>query len=262
MRSCTVSIMAAMSLLLAACQGDTSGVDPQAAMGTGAETDQAASPTPVQAQASFGDIQSASRLPGVAAVDMSGSWAERVSKLSSEDREYVQDANRRYFGSLRYSSTEELQKLISLGFPTVEDWLAAKRMHDVELAKLAESGNSKAKLLYADRLASRLESVPRGADRSEKQPEADRRMASAASAATAAADDALAASRSPFAAYVVGYQRSTIYGSPEPMVAAMFMARSLGDQRAGNLLAQAGVSGSDPSAVFAVYNGMLSTMRR
>lgn len=202
------------------------------------------------------------QLPGVQSQPVSDSWAEALSQLPSSDREYLQDANRRYFGALSFSSIHEQQEMERLGFPKVEEWLAARRIHDSELEKLAQAGNTKAKLFYADRLAAKLEKLPRQATSPSDQAALDQLVSQTGALATAAADEAFRSTNSPFAAYLVGYQRSTLYGSRDPTVAAMFVARDLGDHRVAALLQQTGITQVDPMAVFAVYNSMLSIAKK
>lgn len=211
-------------------------------------------------QSAWSRLPARARLPGVASVGLESSWAERIAKLTEAERESVQAANTRYNGALQYASVEERDALVHMGFPTVEEWLVAEGMTDAKLATAAEGGNVKAQALLADRLATRLSRLPATAARPEDQKDLEREAMRVGSAATGMADAALGRSKSPFAAYVVGYQRSVHYRSQEPMIAAALIARSLGDNRAAQVVRRTGVQQVNSADLLAMYNSMLVTL--
>lgn len=193
--------------------------------------------------------------------ERSHSWAARMGTLAPHERSVVEARNARYLGALVYTSPEELRALRAMGYPTVSDLLAAESLSDVELKQLAASGHGLAKALYADRLVTRLEAMPSPASTGPQGAERDRVLLSAE--ANSAARDALASTRTPFAAMVMGAQQAATYhGASEPRVAGALAARSLGDERIANLMLASPMAPMDASAVVAVYHVMLSTVKR
>lgn len=201
-------------------------------------------------------------LPGAGAPSDAVSWAERVNMLPADEQRYMERMDTRFSGALKYHSPGERDQLVRMGFPTIEEWAAAGRMSDAELKALAASGSAKAKALYANRLIDRLEEVDR---RSAAQPSSgvERERMFLAAEATQAAESAVRAARNPFAAYVMGAQRSALYqGATEPRLAGLFAARAFGDPRAASLLMQTNARAADPAAILAVYSAILTAGKR
>lgn len=189
------------------------------------------------------------------------SWTEQLRLVPEHDRALLMALNERYFGSLSFESPEEHAELIALGFPTVDEWLAANRMTDSELAQLAKRGNIKAKALYADRAISNLEKLKAVAPAA-ATADHERRLIDAATVSTYMADQALETNRNAFAAYVLGRQRATLYGSHEPLFAALMVGRDLGDRRAGSLAAKLPEASLNGGAIVTMYGSMMDRLGR
>lgn len=208
------------------------------------------------------DGLSAASLAGPPAAIRGTSWSEQLGSVPEGERAALMALNERYFGALSFSSPEEQAKLVALGFPTVGEWLAASRMSDEELGKLAKEGSAKAKVLYADRAITNLEKLKSVPSALAATPDHERRLIEASAMSTYFADQALEASKSAFSAYVLGQQRATLYGSTEPLFAALMIGRQLGDQRATSLAASLPASRLDGSAIVVMYDSMLGRLRR
>lgn len=195
------------------------------------------------------------KLPSVQSIQMADSWEQRLSTMPADARDYLVAFNDRYFGLLEFSSKEQQVQMMNLGFPMPEELWKARHLTDTELQKMADSGNIKAKILYADRLAVQARDI-KMTDR-EKGPNGNR-LAHLNAQASIQATEALKYSRSPFAAYVAGYQRTLMYDSVAPIVASLFIGRELGDHRAGTYIRilEESAPNTDISEVYAVYNNM------
>ena len=189
------------------------------------------------------------------------SWSEQLRLVPEQDRALLMALNERYFGALSFNSPEEHTKLLALGFPTVDEWLAANKLTDTKLAQLAKSGNIKAKALYADRAISNLEKLKAVAPPAATRDH-ERILIDASTMSTYMADQALEANRSAFAAYVLGRQRATLYGSQEPLFAALMVGRDLGDRRANSLAMKLPRTGLDGAAIVVMYDSMLGRLGR
>lgn len=192
-----------------------------------------------------------------AGADRSESWAEFISLQVSSDQVYLEELDHRYFGVLSFRSKDERDYMLRSGFPTPEEWLAAKRMTDAELQELADAGNSKVAGILADRMSVRLEAL---ISLDEEHPEdvGDDDRALVAATAVAYATRAMQGSASPFGVYVEGMVKSSIFDSWEPMTAAMLEGMRRGDPRANRLIEElhARHPVQDISAIHASLKGM------
>lgn len=198
-------------------------------------------------------------LPGVASASTAtgSSWDEALNTLSADDRAYMESLNVSYFGALEFRTPEERAAKARMGFPSVEEWLKARRMPESELKQLADAGNTKAGALLTDRLADRVAMLK--ASRSPELESPDSRVV---------ADSSFYASRTltrapnAFSAYLYGKQSAAVYQNPAPFVAAAFMARSLGDENAVRVINDLESSGVEFNLeqVMAIYSGMVTTM--
>lgn len=175
------------------------------------------------------------RLPAVPYVKAARSWNDRLSTLSGADRSKLESLNARYYGMLEFDSQEEQAKLIAAGVPMPEEWLAAEKMSDETLAVLATANSPKGSMFFANRQLDRyLDAMQRlegmGSDR-----DFDSAVINSKTQAMVYAGNALALTRSPFAAYLYGSVFARIYGGPEYMAAAISVAGALGDRRSQEL---------------------------
>ena len=165
------------------------------------------------------------KLPAVNKVVISNSWQDRIDQLSGRERKYLSEVNNRYFGSLDFKSPDEQSKQILLGYPTPEEWLAAQEMTSFELEGLAEAGNKKAQILYADRLSAEFDRA--------KVANGDESMSpgqlKTGLDATKYSSMALRGSKNPFAAYLYGSVEERRSGVPETAAAGILLAKQLGD---------------------------------
>src|SRR5690606_1523140 len=80
----------------------------------------------------------------VKATRMPPSWNEALDRMTLDQRKYLESLNDRYMGVLRYQSAEEGEELARLGFPTAEEWLAARDLTDRQLQEVASEQPGKA----------------------------------------------------------------------------------------------------------------------
>lgn len=191
---------------------------------------------PAAAQTDPRHLPLASRLPGAEATRRAASWKERLSSLSYEERRYLESVNARYFGNLAFTSEEEQRWQLASGYPTPEEWLAARQMAEPELHVLALSRDPKGMLFYVDRELGRLaQARQRIAETGSPQGDLDPAIMQPQVEAESFATQALHVTGSPFAAYqVASVYRGTRY-EREAMAAAILVAGALGDPRARQL---------------------------
>lgn len=165
------------------------------------------------------------------------SWQQFMSLQTPQDQEYLEQLDHRYFGALSFRTDEEREYLSRNGFPTPEDWLAARSKTDDQLRQEADSGSLAATALYADRMTVRFRDL---LELAEKQPDAvtDRERVHAATMAVWYATRAESNFASPLGPYLSGMAKSSIYKTWEPMTAAMLEAMHRGDPRVDRLLSQ------------------------
>ncbi len=173
-------------------------------------------------------------------VNKATSWDDRLASLTTQEQALLRDVATRYYGAVKFYSSEEQIELAQNGFPMPEEWLAASQLTDDELKRQADAGNIKAQMFYSDRLGSRLMEMQatRKADIA-LSDEAQARIVGLASQALSSSAKLMKTSNSPFAAYVYGrsLSGSTPGAQPEAMAGAFFAARDRGDIRANNLMA-------------------------
>lgn len=162
----------------------------------------------------------------------SSSWNARLAELSMRDRDYLSDMNDKYYGSLEFDSAAEQQRLATQGFPTPEEWLAVRDIPDIELERLAKTGNTKARMFQVDRVSDRV--APVLAERGLRNTPEDKELFRLLTDAMQMAESLLRETRSPFSAYLAGriFSAGSQGNRPEPLVAAFLLAQDFGDSRA------------------------------
>ena len=136
----------AMFVALAGCQADP----PPAGKPSKANEPPAKAVRPVPAREGELKLPDGMRLPSVQYVEAAQSWNDRLATLTTSERAQLESLNFRYYGTLEFNSPEEQRKLVAAGVPMPEEWLAASRMSDEELASLADARSPKASLFFAD----------------------------------------------------------------------------------------------------------------
>lgn len=184
------------------------------------EQSDAAGPTPA-AQPMVASTASAPRAKGVEPLSLPPATIASEEALTSDQRRQVRGLGASYFGMEPIADPEFPE------VPTAEDWAASFRMTDDELRKRAESGDTKAKFLWADRLLGAAEKEIKQTGSSKKALDAFVLVGELASR-----------SRSPLAAYVFGRQMYNLSTTRNPayVVAALQVGYSRGDARAQNAL--------------------------
>ena len=212
-------------LVLAACAGEDPASDPA----TPATAVEVAPPSPAMARPGEMLLPDGNRLPGTAFVRKAQSWSDRLATLSHAERLRLESLNTRYFGTLEFASPEEQEALVDAGFPMPEEWLAADAMSDAELERLAKARSPKGSLFYANRELDRyLEARERLGD---NRRDTDASVMHPKVEAMVYASEALALTRSPFAAYLYGSINAHLFQDPSYTAAALAVGWSLGDQR-------------------------------
>lgn len=165
------------------------------------------------------------------------SWDEELAVLTTSEKTYLEEVNSNYFGVLSYGSIEELQRLAALGFPMPEEWMDSRNLTDTELKRMADTGNIKARMFYADRLINEASKyLPL---RNTSPPSFDsspgRKLATLAYIESG---KLLRSTSSPYAAYVQGRAGFVLDAAPSPefVAGAMAAASNRGDARAQNFL--------------------------
>lgn len=172
------------------------------------------------------------RLPSVQYVQAARSWNDRLAKMTTAERAQLESLNFRYYGTLEFDSPEEQEKLIAAGVPMPEEWLAASKMSDEELASLADARSPKASLFFADRQLDKFIDAQQRLEGSGIDPDFHSDVINSRAQALVYAGQALALTRSPFAAYLYGSLSEKLYGGQEYTAAAISVAGALGDERA------------------------------
>jgi hypothetical protein len=180
-----------------------------------------------------------SRLPGAKPMQRAESWQERLSSLDHDERRYLESVNARYFGLLEFGSAEEQQSQVENGYPTPEEWLAARRMAESELKHLARNGNPKGAIFYVDRELDRLaQARARVAETGSPKGDLDPSVARPRAEADVFSTMLMKRTGSPFSVYLhAAAYRGTRY-EREAMAAAILVAAALGDARAVELAEQ------------------------
>lgn len=180
------------------------------------------------------------RFPKAPRIEAADSWEERLARLPASQQTYLRELNDRYLGVLAFDSPEEQQRLIKQGFPMPEEWLAAQRLLDSELEKLAETGNLKAQMFQVDRVGQQVGAVLDARGGLDATRPEHREMLRRTAAAKVMNDGMLRSTQSPFAAYQYGQARyeMTIGRPPEYLATGLLLAGDLGDQRVYQLQQQ------------------------
>lgn len=190
------------------------------------------------------------------------SWEQFMSLQAPPDQEYLAQLDHRYFGALSFRTDEEREYLSRNGFPTPEDWLAARSKTDDQLQQEADAGSLKAIALYADRMTVRLREQ---LDLAEDHPEAvtDRERVHAATMAVWYATRAESNSAGPLGPYLSGMVKSSIHKTWEPMTAAMFEGMRRGDPRVERLVREMHMRQpqQDVQLIHTVLSGMAADRR-
>lgn len=201
----------------------------------------------------------------VGTVQIADSWEARIATLPPRDREWLNGLNGKYAGALGFSSREEQERLIRLGFPMPEEWLAARSMTDDALEGLAKSGNVKAQMLHVDRVASQIAPAQETGKGLGNSP-ADRELLRRYSAATLMADELLRNTKSPFSAYLRGqlFSSGSQYTPPEYYAGGIMLAEQLGDARADTIRQNFSKSHPDMNAdtLMSAYSSMQGVLGR
>ncbi|HOV96290.1 MAG TPA: hypothetical protein PK789_05915 [Thermomonas sp.] len=161
------------------------------------------------------------------------SWDALLAALAPDERAYLDRLNAEYYGTLEYKDANELAMMKQLGMPLPEDFLAAAKLSDDELKKLADAGDPMAKLLYPNRLLDNAIRDINGLNQAQQKSGEDLR-ADIALPVYMEVTKAMRSSKNPFAAYTDGrmnYAMSTEH-APEDMAGAIFAAAARGDRRA------------------------------
>jgi hypothetical protein len=195
---------------------------------------------------------------GIVSVAMAGSDAELLSVYTPEQQAHIRSHLAAYgsgtFGVSRYAidsilsfrTREQLQWLVSNGFPMPDDILAAEAMSDEELADLASTGNFKATAFHLDRISQRhMKAVAEASVTGTTVDDA------AMLRDAQALEDRLLSEGSAFGAYSIA--RSGIArGNVGEALAAYSYAKALGDVRATDFARQLEGSSSGESALTAL----------
>lgn len=263
-RSSTLILLVAF-VGLAGCQGPAT--DAEASVDASASAPSATIPTDDRtaignvpgARAGVVRIPAQFRFTEAVSEIRAGSWNALLRTLVQDDSDYLKSKNDAYFGAFDYSSEEEFEKLVELGFPTPAEWLNARRMNDQELTALADTGNAKAMAFLLDRLLDKAspDLHLRGRDDAAFAASPGYRHLLSASEL---APKVKAVYQGPFAAYQLGYAYSMMSfpQTYEPAVAGMFVALDRGDTRAVDFLQnyQAAHPDLDIAVVLAIYRSL------
>lgn len=189
------------------------------------------------------------------------SWGELLDLLPASDKNYLEKINANYFGAMEFNSNSELRKMAQLGIPLPREWLEAKSMTDEELKKMADAGNIKAQMFYADRLID--DAIAYLPVRKSNPAAYDNGPGAKAAMSAYVAVGQLKSSGSPFAAYQSGRMQYLldVSASPEFVAGAMFAALDRGDVRAARLLQAFSKDhpGMDAAAIMSVYQSLKSS---
>ena len=161
------------------------------------------------------------------------SWDALLAALAPDERAYLDRLNAEYYGTLTYKDANELAMMKQLGMPLPEDFLAAAKLSDDELKKLADAGDPMAKLLYPNRLLDNAIRDINGLNQVQRKEGEDPR-ADIALPVFVDVGNATYSSTNPFAIYTNGrmwYELSTDH-PPEYLAGAIFAAAARGDRRA------------------------------
>jgi len=178
------------------------------------------------------------RLPSVPSVKAAPSWTDRLATMTADERKQLESLNAKYYGMLEFDSAEEQKALVAAGVPMPEEWLAASRLSDAELARLANARSAKGSLFFADRQLDRFVEAKQRLEGTGVDSDFDSAVINSRAQSMVFASQALAITRSPFAAYLYGRIGERTFGEQEYTAAAIAVAMALGDDRARGLARQ------------------------
>jgi len=211
-------------------------------------------------------IPTAFQFSKFARIESAPSWRARIARLGVTDQAYLAGVSERYLGSVEFHDEAEQRHLVEQGFPMPEEWLAARDMPDSELESLAGAGNIKAQMFLVDRVSERLAPIQASRQPGVSPAISETEIIREFARSTNMAGRLLGRTDSPFAAYLYGRAMSagTWGGPPEPMAAALTLARDRGDTRAGMYLEAFSRTHSDMDAgyVLSLYSGMRDRERK
>ena len=168
----------------------------------------------------------ASQVPG----EKGRTWEEALAHASAVEHEALTTENRAYRGLLDDRGAVGRAQMDAWGYPSPEELLRTFQESDESLKRRADAGDVRAQLLYADRLALRLEQSWAG------HGNAGNHTMLAAGVAGAAAGLALRTSHNPFSVMVYGRTQAGVTTRPEAIAAALMVTQDMGDTRAGMAL--------------------------
>ncbi len=91
------------------------------------------------------------QLANVGRVRTAPSFQEWLAQFPSDQQARISAFNKAHFGVYRVNSREQVAWMAANGYPMPEDIVAAERLTDRDLLKLANQGNDKAAFLLAER---------------------------------------------------------------------------------------------------------------
>ncbi len=190
-----------------------------------------------------------------------------MAELHARDRDYLNEMNDKYYGSFRFDGEVEQRRLTAQGFPTPEEWLAARDTPDAELKRLAKAGNMKARMFQVDRVSDRM--APVLAQRGLHNTPEDKELFRLFTDATHMAESLLRETRSPFSAYLAGriFWAGSQGNRPEPLVAGFLLAQDFGDLRADGfrthfMAMHPDMDGESITAYYASFDETVNRTRR
>ena len=189
-------------------------------------------------------------------------WDTAVLSQAPVDQEVLREVRSRLGDVAVFHSQQEQAELMRMGFPMPEEWLAASRMPDDELKRLADTGNTKAQMFHADRLSRRLAALQHArSNNALPSGITEQQLVAMTGESLAAAAKLMRSTRSPFAAYLYGHALSAAAPNTpkEPIVAACFAARDRGDVRANALMNA--LTAPHPSLNMQIVMATYSTMK-
>lgn len=193
----------------------------------------------------------------VAPAVVARSWSEWVKDLSESDRQIAEELHEKYPEAYAIESQEQLQWLVSKGYPTPEDYVAAKQRSFEELLDAGRNGDSKSALLAYERAVS--DSIGAGLDALENDP----RLASMRDRAL---NEVIGRTCSPFQFYVYArhYEHLSMQRPPAhregawvQVMAAYSVIDSMGDYRVRPGIQAIGSSVTNSSSASALAQSVL-----
>lgn len=184
------------------------------------------------------------QLPGVSQVRTAPSFDEWLVQFPSDQQAKISAFNKAHFGVYRVNSREQVAWMAANGYPMPEDIMAAERLADRDLFKLANRGNDKAAFLLAERQNKELVAfLAKGGSKSAYY--GGMAGPNTIEDQTATIDRLVKQSNSPYKGYIQASKAiSGLYaGERDPqavtdahVIAGLIWASQLGDLRASNFV--------------------------